>query len=64
MQITKDSLLKDIIKADKDRVLGILGKYNMGCASCSGIQSESLEKAAIMHGLDVNALVDELRGAI
>ena len=60
MIITKDTLLKDIIKHKRDKSLEILGKYNMGCASCTGVQSETLEKAALMHGQDVNQLIAEL----
>jgi hybrid cluster-associated redox disulfide protein len=60
MAISKDTLIADILKetpGSKD----IFEKFNMGCISCLGIQSETLEKGCMMHGLDVNEVLKELK---
>ncbi|MBQ3033204.1 MAG: DUF1858 domain-containing protein [Deferribacterales bacterium] len=60
MNITKDSIIADVLKS----VPGsneIFEKYNMGCLSCMGVQKESLEKGCLMHGMDVNKLIEELQ---
>ena len=32
----------------------------MACSSCFAVNFDTLEKGALMHGLETNALVDEL----
>lgn len=63
MNITKDSIIADVLKS----VPGsneIFEKYNMGCLSCMGVQKETLEKGCLMHGMDVNKLIEELKTII
>jgi len=59
MKITKDSLIADIIRL-YPKTLDIFEKYNMGCTSCMGIQNESLEKGCIMHGLNVDDIIQDI----
>lgn len=59
MIITKDSIIADVLKSVPGSV-DIFEKYNMGCLSCMGVQKESLEKGCLMHGMDVNKLLEEL----
>ena len=59
MNINKDTLISDILKAYPAAV-SVLDKYNMSCASCLGLQDESLEKGCLMHGLDVDEVIKEL----
>jgi hybrid cluster-associated redox disulfide protein len=59
MDIDKNTLISNIIKAYPSAI-SVLDKYNMSCASCLGLQNESLEKGCLMHGLDVNEVIKEL----
>ena len=34
---------------------------NMGCLSCMGIQNETLEKSCLMHGLDIEEIMEKLK---
>ena len=33
---------------------------NMGCLSCMGIQNETLEKSCLMHGLNLEEIMEKL----
>jgi len=63
MKIKKEMPIKEVIK-DYPRSARVFRKYNMGCIECSGAEMESVEKGAIMHGLDANELLEELNSAI
>lgn len=59
MIINKDSIIADVMKSIPGAA-GVFEKYNMGCFSCMGVQKESLEKGCLMHGVDINELIEEL----
>jgi hybrid cluster-associated redox disulfide protein len=59
MNITKDMLIAEILKA-KPESAEILLKNGMGCIGCPASQMESLEQAAMVHGLDLEKLMNEL----
>ncbi|MCX4268633.1 MAG: DUF1858 domain-containing protein [Lachnospiraceae bacterium] len=58
-QITKDMIIADIIQVDTNLV-PILMNSGMHCIGCPSAQGESLEEAAMVHGIDVDQLVDVL----
>jgi hybrid cluster-associated redox disulfide protein len=57
--ITKDSLIGQILETKKDAA-NVLMANGMGCLGCPSSQSETLEQAAEIHGLDINKLITEL----
>ena len=59
MEITKDTIIEDVLKAHPDAI-AVLMKYNLGCVACMGATQESLEQGARMHGIDPEPLVKEL----
>lgn len=58
-EISKDMIIADIIKVDAG-IIPILMDAGMHCIGCPSAQGESLEEAAIVHGMDVNALVEKI----
>lgn len=58
-EITKDMLISDILQVRDDAAI-ILMSNGMGCVGCPSSQMESLEQAAMVHGMDINALVEAL----
>lgn len=58
-KITKDMIIADIIEIDPNLV-GVLMASGMHCVGCPSAQGESLEQAAIVHGIDPDALTDSL----
>ncbi|WP_100065660.1 DUF1858 domain-containing protein [Miniphocaeibacter massiliensis] len=59
MKITRDMLIGDIIRAYPDSI-EVLLQNGMSCIGCPGSQMESLEEAAMVHGLDIEKLMSEL----
>lgn len=59
MEITKETLIGDIVR-NKPEAIETLMRFGMGCVGCPASQMESLEEAAAVHGLDLDALVKAL----
>ena len=59
MVIHKNSTIKEILSAYPD-AKKFFNEREMACSSCFAVNFDTLEKGALMHGLDVNTLVDEL----
>lgn len=63
MKITKDMLIGDVIRQYPDLVEPFM-MQGMMCVGCPSAQGESIEQAALVHGLDVNTLVNALNEAL
>ncbi|AEF95154.1 Domain of unknown function DUF1858 [Desulfotomaculum nigrificans CO-1-SRB] len=57
--ITKDMTMGYIVK-QYPQTVEVFQRYGMGCLSCPTAQLESLEKGAMLHGIDIEALLAEL----
>lgn len=60
-EITKDTLIGDILDADRGTAKYFL-EMGMHCLGCPSARGESIEQACMVHGVDVNSLVDEING--
>lgn len=58
-KITKDMIIADIVMADPN-IIPILMREGMHCIGCPSAQGESLEEAALVHGMDPDVLVARL----
>lgn len=58
-KITKDMIIADIIRVDTG-LIPILLNAGMHCIGCPSAQGETLEEAAIVHGMDVDSIVNEM----
>ena len=58
-KISKDMTIGELIAMDTN-IIGILMGAGMHCIGCPSAQGESLEEAAMVHGIDPDALVDEI----
>lgn len=58
-EITKDTLIGDILDADRGTAKYFL-EMGMHCLGCPSARGESIEQACMLHGVDVNSLVDEI----
>lgn len=56
---TKDMLIGEILQADAT-VAPILMASGMHCIGCPASQGESLEEAAMVHGIDSDELVTKI----
>ena len=57
--ITKDMTIGEILRTNPD-VAPILMNAGMHCLGCPSAQGESLEEAAMVHGMDVDALMEQI----
>lgn len=58
-QVTKDMIIGDIIRIDSG-LIPILMNSGMHCIGCPSSQGESLEEAAMVHGMDADELVNKM----
>lgn len=59
MAITKDMYISELLKINPNAAPILMG-FGMGCIGCPSAQMETLEQAANVHGIDLNALLEEL----
>ncbi len=58
-RINKDITIGDLLRLNAD-VAPILMSAGMHCLGCPASQAESIEDAAAVHGLDADALVEQI----
>ncbi len=61
--VTKDMLVGEIIRQYPSASIALMG-CGMGCVHCPSAQGESLEQASMVHGLDVNEVLEFVNGWI
>lgn len=59
MEIKKDMLIGELIRK-KPETIEILMQFGMGCVGCPSSQMETLEEAAMVHGLSLDTLMTAL----
>ena len=57
--ITKEMTIGEILRTNPD-VASILMEAGMHCLGCPSAQGESLEEAAMVHGMDINDLMSKI----
>lgn len=57
--ITKDMTIGEIIRIKSDAP-EILMNFGMGCVGCPSSQSETVEDAVRVHGINLNELLEAL----
>ena len=60
MQISKDMLIGDLIQMN-ETIAPMLMRAGMHCLGCPASQAESLEEACMVHGIDCDALVTNIK---
>ena len=57
--ITKDMTIGEIVNADSSKA-EVLMSFGMGCVGCPSAQAETLEEAAIVHGINLDDLIEAI----
>lgn len=60
MEITKDTLIGELLREKPEKAETLLS-FGMGCVGCPASQMESLEEAAMVHGLELDKLMIALK---
>jgi hybrid cluster-associated redox disulfide protein len=58
-QITKEMTIGEILRTNPD-VAPVLMEAGMHCLGCPSAQAESLEEAAMVHGMDISDLMAKI----
>ena len=58
-KISKDIIIAYLVQIDQN-IIPILMREGMHCIGCPSAQAETLEEAALVHGLDPDVLVARL----
>ena len=60
MTITKDTIIGDILDMDKSTAPFFL-EMGMHCLGCPSSRGESIEQACMIHGVDPDELIENLK---
>lgn len=58
-QVTKSTMIGELLQIDEN-VAPILLEIGMHCLGCPSSQMETIEEAAMVHGIDPDALVNRI----
>ncbi|MBE5857845.1 MAG: DUF1858 domain-containing protein [Lachnospiraceae bacterium] len=58
-KITKDTLIGEALMINPD-IAPVLMDMGMHCLGCPASQGESLEEAAMVHGMDIDVLMQQI----
>ena len=59
MEINKNSTINEI-PSTYPEAKRFFNEREMACGSCFAVNFDTLEKGALMHGMEVNALIEQL----
>lgn len=62
MKIAKDMTIGELVRQYPDTI-PVLFSFGMGCVGCPSSQAETLEEAAMVHGMDLGSLMEALNAA-
>ena len=57
--VKKEMLISELLQIDRG-LAPILMSHGMNCVGCPSAQHESLEQAAVVHGMDADVIVEEM----
>ena len=57
--ITKDMTIGEVVSADPSKA-EVLMSFGMGCVGCPSAQAETIAEAAMVHGLNLEDLLEAL----
>ena len=58
-QVTKDTTIGEMLIINPD-IAPVLMEAGMHCLGCPSAQAETLEEAAMVHGIDVDSLMEQI----
>lgn len=62
-QITKDMTIEEIVQRFPETIQ-VFSQYGVGCLGCSAAQFDNVELGAVIHGLNIDQLLDDLNACI
>jgi hybrid cluster-associated redox disulfide protein len=62
-QVTKDTMIGELLQIDP-KIAPVLLNIGMHCLGCPSSQMETIEEAAMVHGIDPDELIADINGFI
>ena len=62
--ITKDTMIGELLKINLEATAPVLMSIGMHCLGCPSSQMETIEEAAMVHGVDADELVEVLNQVV
>ena len=62
-EITKDTIIGDILDIAPETAPAFLA-IGMHCLGCPSARGETVEEACMVHGVDVDSLLEQINGLI
>ena len=62
-QVTKSTMIGELLQIDQN-IAPILLNIGMHCLGCPSSQMESLEEAAMVHGIDADLLIAKINALL
>jgi len=62
-KITGDMKIEEIV-AKFPQTIGVFFQYGLGCVGCHAASFESLAEGAMMHGIDLDAMLKDLNDLV
>ena len=59
-KITKDTIIADVLRIDRDGTAPFFLEIGMHCLTCPGAIGETIEGACMVHGVDCDELLNKL----
>ena len=64
MKVTVDTIIGDILDVNAEAAAPIFFGMGMHCLGCPSARGESVCQACMVHGVDPNAIVEQLNEAL
>ena len=62
MEINKDMTIEELVRGYPE-VIPVLFSYQLGCIGCPSSQAETIEEACLVHGINLEGMLADLREA-
>ena len=59
-EITKESIIADILR-ERPECIEVFDRHEMPCLTCMGASTGTLAEGAMMHDVDADVILEELR---
>lgn len=59
-EVTKDTIISEVL-CRCPKAAAVFEKFNMNCKECMGASIETVLEGAMMHDIDINEMMEELK---
>lgn len=60
MEITKDTIIADLLR-EHPECIEVFDRHDMPCRTCAGASTGTISEGAMLHDVDLDLVIDELR---